>query len=61
VAIHPHHLSVNAELCRAAHEMGLAVNTWTVDDPDRMEWLAQAGVDAVITNVPDVAVATLRG
>lgn len=60
-AVHPHHLSVNAELCQAAHDIGLAVNTWTVDDPDRMVWLAEAGVDALITNVPDVAVAALRG
>lgn len=60
-AIHPHHLSVNAELCQAAHEAGLRVNTWTVDDPERMVWLAGAGVDSVITNAPDVAVAALRG
>lgn len=61
VAINPHHLSVNAELCAAAHDHGLAVHTWTVDDPDRMVWLAGCGVDAIITNAPDAAVVTLRG
>jgi glycerophosphoryl diester phosphodiesterase len=61
VAINPHHLSVNAELCAAAHDRGLAVHTWTVDDPERMVWLAGCGVDAVITNLPDVAIAALRG
>ena len=42
---------------RVAHAAGLAVNTWTCDDPDRIRWLADLGVDAVITNVPDVALA----
>lgn len=59
-AIHPHHLSVNADLCRAAHDAGLAVNTWTVDDPERMAWLVEAGVDAIITNLPDIAVGVLK-
>ena len=38
-----------------AHELGLAVNVWTVNDEDEMRRLAAAGVDAVITDVPDVA------
>lgn len=59
--LHPHHLAVNAELVAAAHAAGVAVTTWTVDDPDRMRWLAGCGVDAIITNAPDVAVAALRG
>lgn len=58
-ALHPHHLAVNAELIAAAHDAGIEVNTWTVDDPDRMRWLADCGVDGIVTNVPDVAVATL--
>jgi glycerophosphoryl diester phosphodiesterase len=31
------------------------VNVWTVNDPDELRRLADAGVDAVITDVPDVA------
>lgn len=59
-AFHPHHLVVNAELVAAAHDAGIAVNVWTVDDPDRIRWLAhECGVDAIITNVPDVAVSAL--
>ena len=55
-AIHPMDPVVNAELVRRAHDAGVRVNTWTVDDPDRMRWLAdECGVDAIITNVPDVA------
>ena len=58
---HPNHVAVGPDLVAAAHDAGVTVNTWTVDDPDRIRWLADVGVDAIITNVPDVAVATLRG
>jgi glycerophosphoryl diester phosphodiesterase len=44
---------------RAAHEHGLRVDVWTVDDPDEIRMLAAAGVDAIVTNVPDVALAAL--
>ena len=59
-AFHPMDLVVNADLVRRAHDAGLRVNTWTVDDPDRMRWLVdECGVDVIITNVPDVARAAL--
>ena len=61
VAIHPLHLAVNGELVAAAHAVGLEVNVWTVDDPARMLELAAWGADAVITNVPDIAISTLAG
>jgi glycerophosphoryl diester phosphodiesterase len=54
-ALHPHHAFVTPELVSAAHAAGLAVNAWTVDEVDRIRWLADRGVDAVITNVPAVA------
>lgn len=38
----------------------LDVYVWTVDDPDRMIELAGMGVAGIITNVPDVAIETLR-
>ena len=59
VAIHPHHVFVNEELVGRAHEAGLAVNTWTCDEPERIQWLADVGCDAVITNVPDIALRAL--
>ncbi len=33
----------------------MAVNVWTVNGEDEMRRLAAAGVDAIITDVPDVA------
>jgi glycerophosphoryl diester phosphodiesterase len=59
VAIHPHHAGVTADVVTRAHRASLAVNVWTVDDPDRICELADMGVDAIITNVPNVALATL--
>lgn len=55
VAVHPYVKSVTKRLIEQAHDCGLAVNTWTVDDPEKMRRLADWGVDAIITNVPDVA------
>ena len=38
-----------------AHDLGMAVNVWTVNGEDEMRRLAAVGVDAIITDVPDVA------
>jgi glycerophosphoryl diester phosphodiesterase len=38
-----------------AHELGMVVNVWTVNGEDEMRRLAAAGVDAIITDVPDTA------
>jgi len=59
VALHPHHLTVTPHLLGRCKEAGLAVNTWTVDEPDRINALAALGVDGVVTNVPDVALRAL--
>jgi glycerophosphoryl diester phosphodiesterase len=59
VAVHPHHLFVDEAFVARAHAAGLAVNTWTCDEPERIKELADLGVDAVVTNVPDVALAAL--
>lgn len=60
VAIHPYHRGVSRTMVDIAHEVDLHVNTWTVDDPKRMRALAKLGVDAIITNVPSVAVETYK-
>ena len=56
---HPHDLAVTPELVADLHARGMAVNVWTVDDPDRMLALAEMGVDGICTNVPDVLVRVL--
>ncbi len=60
-AVHPHHGAVTPHLVDLAHAAGLQVNTWTVDEPERILALAALGVDGIVTNVPDVALATLSG
>ena len=54
-ALHPHRRAATPELVDAAHAVGLAVNVWTVDNPDVLVLLRDLGVDALITNVPDLA------
>lgn len=54
-AIKPDDALVTGRFVEAAHEAGLTVYTWTVDDPRRMHELVGLGIDGIITNVPDVA------
>jgi glycerophosphoryl diester phosphodiesterase len=44
-----------------AHRAGLPVKVWTVNDPDDMQRLIRWGVDALISDRPDLAVAAIRG
>ncbi|MFP3900794.1 MAG: glycerophosphodiester phosphodiesterase [Acidimicrobiia bacterium] len=53
VAIGPASGSVDGDLVEAAHARCLAVHPYTVDDPDEMVRLLEAGVDGMFTNVPD--------
>jgi glycerophosphoryl diester phosphodiesterase len=59
VALHPFDRTVTRELVGLAHDAGLLINVWTVDDPARIEELAEMGVDGIVTNVPAVAAAVL--
>jgi len=58
-ALHPHHAFVTPELVERAHREEVAVNTWTCDDPERIRWLDEIGVDGIVTNAPDVALSAL--
>jgi glycerophosphoryl diester phosphodiesterase len=43
------------ESVRRLHDQGTAIFTWTVDDPEALRNLAEAGVDGVYTRRPDIA------
>ena len=50
---------VTRRFVAAAHTAGLEVHVWTVDDPERMRYLADLNVDAIMTDVPSLALKTL--
>jgi len=62
-AIHPHYSVISAlpETVTRCHENGVMVNVWTVDDPKAIGLMVRCGVDTVITNRPDVAIACRDG
>ena len=53
VAIGPASGNVDEAVVDAAHTRCLDVHPYTVDDPDEMARLLDAGVDGMFTNVPD--------
>lgn len=55
-AVHPYYpLLYQGGVAKALKETNLLIHPWTVDDPDDMRILMGMGVDALITNRPDVA------
>jgi glycerophosphoryl diester phosphodiesterase len=62
-AIHPGRRAMSRrraeQIVADAHDRGLQVNVWTVNAPVTLARLAAAGVDGLITDVPDVARRTL--
>lgn len=51
-ALHPHVSLVDAALVDAAHDAGLAIHPYTVDDREGMARLVDLGVDGFFTNFP---------
>lgn len=56
-AVHPNYKSIfrQPDMIRKCHDSGIAIHTWTVNDPAAMLSLAKSGVEALITNKPDIA------
>jgi len=53
------HELLDAKTIDIMHEGGLKVSTYTVDTPERMRWLADNGVDAIISNRVATLIETL--
>lgn len=50
---------VTERFVAASHRAGLEVHVWTIDDPAQMRSLAQMRVDAIVTDVPTLALGVL--
>jgi glycerophosphoryl diester phosphodiesterase len=59
-ADHPHYSMVDADYMSWARRRGYRVHVWTVDDPAEAIRLADLGVQAIITNKPDLIRESLR-
>lgn len=56
-AWHPWWEDLNDELVSMAHDHGVTVHAWTCNEPEQIASLLELGVDGVITDVPDIALA----
>jgi glycerophosphoryl diester phosphodiesterase len=54
-----HHGLCSRAAVRTAHGFGAPVLAWTVNDADSVRRLAEIGVDAIVSDDPEIAVATL--
>ena len=52
-ALHLNHEVVSADMVQAIHARGLLVRVYTVNEEPDMERMLAAGVDAVITDMPE--------
>ncbi|MEO3935495.1 glycerophosphodiester phosphodiesterase family protein [Dermatophilaceae bacterium Soc4.6] len=57
--IAPQYTYVDEALVHRAHDLGLAVLPWTVNAADDIRAMAAIGVDGIVTDYPDVALAVV--
>lgn len=60
-ALHPRYscLQYEPDLVARAHEQGLAVNTWTVNEREELVAIKALNVDCIISNYPDLCAEVL--
>jgi glycerophosphoryl diester phosphodiesterase len=56
----PNYRLVNESLIKQAHDRGILVIPWTVNDTTKMKKLIDLGVDGIITDYPDIALQFIR-
>src|SRR5262249_12360810 len=59
VTLHVHHEKITPQAVAAAKGMGLGVAVYTVNDPARAQGLVGSGVDAVISDRPELMLEAL--
>jgi len=59
-AIHPLFYNIVPEIIKGCKRNNIMVNPFTVDRPEQIKAMAAAGVDGIITNVPDIALKTIK-
>lgn len=52
--VHPHFITLNESSVAEIISNGIGINTWTVNDESEVEHLYNLGVNAVISNFPDM-------
>lgn len=52
----PNYADLTRDLLDEAHELGLLVIPWTVNDAQTMQMLIDMGVDGIITDYPDILI-----
>lgn len=58
-ALHPLFYSLQPPVIKGCLDNGIEVNAYTVDQPEYIYALTMAGIDGIITNVPDIALETV--
>ncbi len=59
-ALHPAKDLVTKDFVQKAHDRGLQVNTWTVNEEEEIAKMRDLGVDLIITNFPARALAVIE-
>ena len=56
----PYFKDLTSELLKEAHDLGLLVCTWTVNEIEDIENMIDIGVDGIVTDYPDRVQGVLR-